>query len=280
MHVRVGCEFRLETTYPTPTVFQVEPRQDGSHRLLREAWQTEPDLQFHTYHDIYDNVCQRVTLPPGHLRISYDALAEVSPDFDEQDPTATQAPIEELPDDTLLFTLPSRYCLSDVLSDPAWQLFGATEPGWARVQAICDWIHENVGFQYGSSTPLTTAAEVYEKRMGVCRDFTHLGVTFCRAMNIPARYVFGYLPDIAVPPPDSPMDFCAWFEAYLGGKWRTFDPRNNIPRVGRIVIGRGRDALDVAMVTSFGFARLENMTVWADEVPAGEARAATISISA
>jgi transglutaminase-like putative cysteine protease len=165
----------------------------------------------------------------------------------------------------LLFTLPSRYCLSDELSDTAWDLFGNTWPGWERVQAVCDWVHQNVRFQYGTSTPRTTAVDVYEKRVGVCRDFAHLALTFCRAMNIPARYTFGYLPDIGVPPPDEPMDFCAWFEAYLGGRWLTFDPRNNTRRVGRVVIGRGRDALDVAMVTTYGSHTLQSMVVWADE---------------
>jgi transglutaminase-like putative cysteine protease len=149
----------------------------------------------------------------------------------------------------------------------AWQLFGTMEPGWARVQAICDWVHSNIRFQYGSSNSLTTAADVCAQGIGVCRDFAHLAVTFCRALHIPARYVFGYLPDIGVPPPDDPMDFCAWIEVYLAGRWWTFDPRNNEPRVGRVLIGRGRDALDVAMVTTFGSPRLAQMTVWADAVP-------------
>ncbi len=181
-------------------------------------------------------------------------------------PDALQLPVEDLPDDVLIYTLPSRFCLSDTLSDMAWQLFGNTEPGWARVQAICDWVHSNIRFQYGSSNSLTTAADICQQGVGVCRDFAHLAVTFCRAMNIPARYVFGYLPDIGVPPPDDPMDFCAWMEVYLGGRWFTFDPRNNQPRIGRVLIGRGRDALDVAMVTSYGSPRLAKMTVWADEV--------------
>ncbi len=194
---------------------------------------------------------------------------------DEIVPEAAQIPVEDLPDDALLYTLPSRYCLSDALSDTAWSLFGGVTPGWPRVQAICDWVHNNVRFQYGSSTPMTTAVDIYEQRVGVCRDFTQLGVTFCRAMNIPARYVFGYLPDIGVPLADSPMDFCAWFEAYLDGRWFTFDPRNNVPRIGRTVIGRGRDALDVAMVTTYGAPRLVTMTVWADEEAGASDQAAT-----
>jgi transglutaminase-like putative cysteine protease len=220
----------------------------------------------HEFSDLYGNACRRFILPGGDLQLRYDALVEVPDDPDELDPDAEQLAVEDLPDETLHFTLPSRYCLSDVLSGTAWELFGGTEPGWGRVQAICDWVHENIRFQYGSSTPLTTAVDVYERRTGVCRDFAHLAVTFCRAMNIPARYVFGYLPDIGVPPPEYPMDFCAWFEAFLGGRWRTFDPRNNERRVGRVVIGRGWDALDVAMVTTYGSHRLLSMVVRADEV--------------
>jgi len=148
----------------------------------------------------------------------------------------------------------------------AGDLFGSSQPGWSRVQAICDWVHDHIRFQLGSSNPLTTALDVYERRVGVCRDLAHLAVTFCRALNIPARYVFGYLPDIGVAPPYAKMDFAAWFEAYVDGHWRTFDPRNNIPRIGRIVIGRGRDALDVAMVTTYGLVDLRRFVVWSNEV--------------
>jgi transglutaminase-like putative cysteine protease len=155
--------------------------------------------------------------------------------------------------------------LSDVLRDQAWELFATTEPGWARVVAVCDWVHDTVQFQPGSSNALTSALDVWQSHTGVCRDFAHLGVTLCRSLNIPARYVFGYLPDIDVPAYE-PMDFCAWFEAYLEDRWWTFDPRNNVPRAGRVVIGRGRDALDVAMVTTYGAPILQVMTVWADQV--------------
>jgi transglutaminase-like putative cysteine protease len=222
----------------------------------------------HTYHDSYGNRCQRILLPIGEHVLYYNALVQVTDAWDEVAFDAPQMPVEDLPDDVLLYTLPSRFCLSDVLSDTAWQLFGNTKPGWERVQAICDWVHTAIRFQYGTSTSFTTAVDVYEQRVGVCRDFAHLAVTFCRALNIPTRYVFGYLPDIGVPPSDEPMDFCAWMEVYLGGRWWTFDPRNNTPRVGRVLIGRGRDALDVAMVTTYGSPTLKQMTVWADEVAA------------
>jgi transglutaminase-like putative cysteine protease len=266
-HVRVGCQIRFELAAPTPAVLQMEPRHDGAHRILRQAWETEPEASLHPYRDLYGNVCYRATMPAGSFRICYDALVEVPAGPDEVVPDATQTPVEQLPDDVLIYTLPSRYCLSDVLSSTAWELFGSTPPGWGRVQAICDWVHDHIRFQYGTSNPLTTALDVYERRVGVCRDLTQVAITFCRALNIPARYVFGYLPDIGVPPSDDKMDFAAWFEAYVDGRWRTFDPRNNTPRVGRIVIGRGRDALDVAMVTTYGLVDLRRFVVWADEAP-------------
>jgi transglutaminase-like putative cysteine protease len=272
MYIRVGCEFRYEATWPTPTVMQVQPHPEGTQRLVREVWEITPPHTLRAYQDIYRNRCQRLLMQPGNIVTRYDALVEVPDQKDTVDPSAVQVPVEELPDDVLLYTLPSRFCLSDVLSDTAWQLFGNTQPGWTRVQAICDWVHNNIRFQYGTSNTLTTAVDVYEQRVGVCRDFTHLAVTFCRALNIPARYVFGYLPDIDVPPSDVPMDFSAWMEVYLAGRWWTFDPRNNdtMPRIGRVLIGRGRDALDVAMVTTYGSPRLERMTVWADQVSADE----------
>jgi transglutaminase-like putative cysteine protease len=268
MHIRVGCEFSYEVTWPTPTVFLVQPLPYAASTVVHDEWKFTTPLPMHHYHDIYGNLCQRLLLPIGEHVLSYDALVEVPDTWDEVAPDAPQHPVEDLPDDVLLYTLPSRFCLSDVLLDTAWQLFGNTKPGWERVQAICDWVHTTIRFQYGASTPLTTAVDIYEQKVGVCRDFTHLAVTFCRALNIPTRYVFGYLPDVGVPPPDAPMDFCAWIEVYLGGRWWTFDPRNNEPRTGRVLIGRGRDALDVAMVTAYGSPTLKQMTVWADEVPA------------
>jgi transglutaminase-like putative cysteine protease len=266
MQIRVGCEFRYEATGSTPAVMQVQPHQEATQLLFNETWQLTPPLALHSFTDLYHNTCQRMVIPPGNQVLRYDATIEVSGQADEVAPDAVQLPVEALPDDVLHYTLPSRFCLSDVLSDRAWELFGAIEPAWVRVQAICDWVHSNIRFQYGASNSLTTATDVYAQGVGVCRDFAHLAVTFCRALNIPARYVFGYLPDIGVPPPDAPMDFCAWMEVYLAGRWWTFDPRNNQPRIGRVLVGRGRDALDVAMITTYGSPRLAQMTVWADEV--------------
>ncbi len=275
MQIKVGCEFRYESTWSTPAVMQVEPHPGATQRILHEAWELSPSLSLHTYADLYDNVCKRMIIPVGTQVMRYDALIEVSDQPDEVALDAIQHPVEELPDDVLIYTLPSRFCLSDALSDMAWQLFGSTLPGWSRVQAICDWVHSNIRFQYGTSNSLTTAADVCAQGVGVCRDFAHLAVTFCRALNIPARYVFGYLPDIGVPVPDDPMDFCAWMEVYLSGRWWTFDPRNNQFRVGRVLVGRGRDALDVAMITTYGAPRLAQMTVWADEVPSTATTVAT-----
>jgi transglutaminase-like putative cysteine protease len=261
----VGCEFKYDVGAATVATVQVRPRSDARHQLVTEAWATEPPVPIDEYADFYGNPVKRVVMPEGRMSMRYDAVVSV-PDEPDPDPTAAeQLAVEEVPGDLLHFTLPSRYCLSDHLMGMAWELFGQTDPSSARVQAICDWVHENIKFQYGTSNPLTTAVDVLEQRKGVCRDLTHIAITFCRALNIPARYVFGYLPDLYVEPPDSPMDFAAWMEVYLGDRWWTFDPRNNARRVGRVLIGRGRDALDVAMVTTFGPASFKSMVVWADK---------------
>jgi transglutaminase-like putative cysteine protease len=266
LNVRVGCEIGFEFASPTPGVFLVRPEDGGRHHLVREAWSTQPDESYHDYTDHFGNSCRRVTLPAGAVSIRYDAIVRTSRDLDAVDWDAEQHYVQDLPDEALVYTLPSRYCLSDVLAGPAMDLFGSAPRGRGCVQAICDWVHDHIAFSAELSTPLTTAVDVFESGRGVCRDYAHLAITFCRAMNIPARYVFGYLPDIDVPPPYPTMDFCAWFEAYLGGMWWTFDPRNNQARKGRIRIASGRDALDVAMVTTYGSTRLTTMTVWADEV--------------
>jgi transglutaminase-like putative cysteine protease len=265
LKIDVGCEFKYEVAVPTPAIFMVRPEAHDEQVLLSEEWSLEPHSPFHDYRDLYGNICRRTTLPAGRSTVHYRAQLEISNELDRYAPDAGQESTEELPDDVLIYTLPSRYCVSDLLGAEAWRLFGATRPGWARVQAICDFVHDHLRFSYGTSTPFTTALDVYQNRAGVCRDFAHLAVTFARAMNIPCRYAFGYLPDIDVPPPTSPMDFCAWFEAFLDGQWWTFDARNNERRRGRAVIARGRDALDVAMVTTYGQAFLQQMTVFADK---------------
>jgi transglutaminase-like putative cysteine protease len=263
MLVRIGCQFQYEAAEVTPSLWQVRPHPDDDHRIVTETW--EPPAPSRTYFDAYGNACERLSLPAGRSILRYDATVEVTSDFDGADKGAAAVAIEDLPDEAFVYLLPSRFCWPDMLHDPAWELFESVEPGWARVQAVCDWVHDHVRYEVGASTALTTAHDVWRTRVGVCRDLTQLGITLCRALNVPARYVAGYLPDIAVTPPELPMDFCSWFEAWLDGRWWTFDPRNNERRVGRVVIARGRDALDAAMVTTWGPAELQTMTVWADE---------------
>jgi transglutaminase-like putative cysteine protease len=264
--LRVGCEFVYLAEVPTPALAQVEPAEAGPGHLLTASWTTDPHLPQTSYTDLYGNSCQRVVLPAGRSTVTYDARVSVPDATEDVDLDAAETPVVDLPDSALLYTLPSRYVVPDVLGDEAWKLFGSLAPGYRRVQAICDHVNGALRFAYGSSTPLTTAAEVADAGVGVCRDFTHLALSYTRALNIPARYVFGYLPDMDVEPVPDPMDFAAWMEVFLDGTWWTFDPRNNRPRKGRVVIGRGRDALDVAMVTTYGGPLLERMDVWAEEV--------------
>jgi transglutaminase-like putative cysteine protease len=283
--VQVGCDFTYLAAIDTPVVFQVQPRwaapvvsdrpvvldkpvvPDEYVVVDHERWSVQPLMELRRYTDLYGNPCARAVLPAGRSSVGYHAVAGVPDATEDADEDAAQAAPDALPDDTLIYTLPSRYCLPDVLGDEAWARFGALPADYRRVQAICDYVHGHLEFRYGSSTPLSTAADVNAAGRGVCRDFTHLAISFCRALNIPARYVFGYLPDMDVPPDPAPMDFAAWMEVWLGGRWWTFDPRNNMRRKGRVVIGRGRDASDVAMATTFGGPILESMVVQAEEAP-------------
>lgn len=268
MRVRVGCDFGWDTDGAVPTVVIVRPRPDIEPKVVHESRWIEPNVPLHEYTDAFGNVCWRMVLPGGPVNVRYDAVVEMSREPDLVVPDARIHPVEELPDDVLVHTLPSRFVESDLLVDRAWELFGSTPQTWARVQAVCDHVHQHITFGYGTSSPTLTAAQILENGRGVCRDFALLAIAFCRALNIPARYTFGYLPDIDVPDPGVPMDFHTWFEAYLGGRWYTFDARFNTPRIGRIVVGRGRDAVDVALSTSYGNARLTKFVVWADEVTA------------
>jgi transglutaminase-like putative cysteine protease len=263
--VLVGCDFVESSQFPVSAVFQVEPLESQSIKIVSAEWTTEPTLDSHVYRDIYRNPCRRLTVPVGRSVMSYRATILVPDATEDVDLSAPECLPAELPDEVLLYTLPSRYCLPDVLGQEAWTRFGSVDPGYGRVQAICDYVHNHLRFAYGSSTARTTAADVHESRYGVCRDFTHLAVSLCRALNIPARYVFGYLPEIEVEKRGIPMDFAAWMEVWLGDRWWTFDPRNNQPRKGRVLIGRGRDAADVAMLTTFGAPYLQSMTVIAEE---------------
>jgi len=262
----VGCDFTYEAAIPTLAIFQVQPARSAELRVRSEAWSSTPPLSLRGFTDLYGNPCTRVVLPIGTSIFRYSAGVDVADATEDADELARELAPEELPDDTLMYTLPSRYCLPDVLGDEAWARFGSRPRGYRRVQAICDYVHSHLTFRYGSSTAWSTAADVNSTRLGVCRDFTHLAISFCRALNIPARYVFGYLPDLDVPVDPAPMDFAAWMEVWLEDRWWTFDPRNNARRKGRVLIGRGRDASDVAMATTFGGPLLDSMTVRAEEV--------------
>ncbi|MDP2710517.1 MAG: transglutaminase family protein [Solirubrobacteraceae bacterium] len=259
----VGCEFELEVAQPVSAVLQVAPRADPRVQMHREAWDTEID--HHGYLDGYGNRCERFLIDAGTWRVAYGADLRLTGASDLIEPDTPETPVASLPDDVLNYVMPSRFCLPDELGHEAWQLFGALTPGWSRVQAIVDYVHDHLAFTPGGSNPWTTATDAYRAGQGVCRDYAHLAITFCRAMNIPARYVFGYIPDIDCAPPEEAMDFAAWFEAYLDGRWHTFDARNNTRRVGRVVVGCGRDAVDVALITSFGALTLTSFTVQADE---------------
>ena len=225
-----------------------------------------PSVSISGYRDGYGNWCSRFLAPTGRVLISTDSVVRDSGQPDPVVPDAEQVRVEQLPEEALVFLLASRFCDSDRVLDLAWTLFGETAPGWARVQAICDFVHQHIAFGYEHARVTRTASEAYQERCGVCRDFAHLGVAFCRALNIPARYCTGYLSDLGTPLPHPPGDFAAWFEAYLGGRWLTFDPRNNAPRVGRILLARGRDAADVAITTTFGPNTLQGFRVWTDEI--------------
>jgi transglutaminase-like putative cysteine protease len=264
--VRIGCDFVYDAQVDTPTVFQVTPLGVDGVVIEGERWTITPAQDTHEYRDIYGNRCQRMILPAGRSQFVYEAVANVPDEPEAVDHSAPELSPRALPDDVLVYLMPSRYCLPDMLGNEAWARFSNLTPGYTRVQAICQHVNDHLQFAYGSSSPTSTAVDVNASGFGVCRDFTHLAITFCRAMNIPARYVFGYLPDMDVPVDPAPMDFAAWMEVWLGDRWWTFDPRNNRLRKGRILIGRGRDASDVAMVTSFGGPMLQSMSVIANEI--------------
>jgi len=272
MQIRVGYELIYELPRPTPMILTLNIHYTRASDLVRpDHMLTYPSVPITSYRDSFGNWCNRIVAPQGRMRITADAVVNDTGTPDAFSPRAEQVLVQELPEETLIFLLGSRYCETDRLSETAWNLFAQAPTGWGRVQAICDFVHRHLTFGYEYARSTKTAWEAYGERRGVCRDFAHLAIALCRCMNIPARYCAGYLGDIGVPPSDAPMDFAGWFEAYLGGGWHTFDPRNNVPRTGRILIARGRDAADVAITTTFGPNKLESFRVWTDEV-AGPAR--------
>jgi transglutaminase-like putative cysteine protease len=268
MQFRTGYELIYSFPQPTPVILVVNVHSSRiADMAVPDVLQTDPAVPITAYHDGFGNYCHRLMAPAGRLRLTANGVVNDSGLPDQNEFAAGQATVQDLPEEVLVFLLGSRYCETDLLSGTAWQLFSQTQPGHARVQAICDYVHNHIRFNYQNARATRTAAEAWREGTGVCRDYAHLAVTFCRAMNIPARYCTGYLSDAGTAPPYGVGDFAAWFEAYIGGRWHLFDPRNNTPRIGRILMARGRDAADVAIATTFGPNILESFTVWTEELP-------------
>jgi transglutaminase-like putative cysteine protease len=267
MLIRLGYELVYEFAQDTPMILNLNVHYSRSQDLVRaDTIVTDPLVPLSMYRDAFGNWCTRLVAPAGTFRVTADGLISDSGVAEAALPHAFEHTVPSLPDETLAYLLPSRYCETELLSPAAWSMFGSMMPGWNRVQAVVDYVHGLLAFDYQSARPTKTAWEAFNEKRGVCRDYAHLAIAMCRALNIPARYCTGYLGDIAVPPMNAPMDFAGWFEAYLGGAWHTFDPRNNQRRVGRVLIARGRDAADVAISMTFGPNTLAKFQVWADEV--------------
>jgi transglutaminase-like putative cysteine protease len=267
MKIRFGYELAYQCQQPVPMILMLRVHSSRLPDLIRpDLLTTDPIVPLEAYTDGFGNTCIRLVAPVGGLRLTADGLIQ---DSGLPEPIVTEAqefPVEALPHDALVYLLGSRYCETERLMDEAWSRFGSLQPGWSRVQAVCDFAHRHIAFGYHFARPTKTASDVYTERQGVCRDYAHLAITLLRCLNIPARYCTGYLGDIGVPVSDAPMDFAGWLEAYIGGAWHTFDPRNNQRRIGRILIARGRDAADVAISTAFGPNQLQLFRVWTDEV--------------
>jgi transglutaminase-like putative cysteine protease len=267
MQIRVGYELTYDCPQPTPMVLMLNIHHTRAGDIIvPDRMIAEPIVPMAAYRDGFGNWCTRIVAPAGRLRLSTDALVNDTGEPDSIARAEYQHAVEDLPEEWLVYLLGSRYCETDRLTSIAWDLFGTSPTGARRIQAICDYVHRHITFSYQDARSTRTAWEAFQEGKGVCRDYAHLAIAFCRCMNIPARYCTGYLGDIGIPPPYGPMDFAAWFEAYIGGRWHTFDARNNIPRIGRVLIARGRDATDVAISNTFGPNTLAGFTVWTDEV--------------
>jgi transglutaminase-like putative cysteine protease len=265
--IRVGYDIVFEHPQPTPIIAMLHLHPSCRAQIRRDEYLlVDPQVPLGNYVDGFGNRCSRLTSPAGQLRFWNDAVLEDDGRPETHSLFARQHEIHELPYDAIEFLIASRYCEVDRMVETAWQLFGAVPAGWARVQAVCDYVHGLIRFDYLQARKTRSAFEAHAEGVGVCRDFAHLAITLCRCLNIPARYCTGYLGDIGVPAVPSPMDFSAWFEVYLGNTWHTMDARHNVPRVGRVLMARGRDAADVALLTSFGASRLQRFNVWCDEV--------------
>ncbi len=268
MLISLGYELIYRCPQPTPMILNLNVHYTRAADLVRaDNMSTDPWVPLTLYRDGFGNWCTRLVAPAGRTRITADAIIKDRGLADLVTPDARQLNVDQLPEETLVYLLGSRYCDTESLSSVAWTQFGNVAPGWPRVQAVCDFVNRHITFGYRFARPTKTASEAFHERQGVCRDYAHLAITFCRCLNIPARYCTGYLGDIDVLPTDAPMDFAGWFEVYLGDSWHTFDARNNQPRVGRVLIARGRDAADVAISMTFGPNVLEGFRVWTDEIP-------------
>lgn len=268
MRLRLGCEMTWDLAAPTPMIALLHVHPSRAAWLVEpDRLRTDPALETEGYRDVFGNWCSRLLAPAGTFSIGTDGVVEVDETPDVQVMDAHQHAIEDLPSDALQFLLGSRYCETDRMMDEAFRLFGHTAPGWERVNAICEYVHNHIRFDYADARATRTAWEAHQEGRGVCRDFAHLAATFCRCMNIPTRYCNGYISDIGLPPPYPPMDFAAWIECFIGGRWHTFDPRNFAPRVGRVLVSRGRDAADVPLTHTFGAANLTGFRVWMDPLP-------------
>jgi transglutaminase-like putative cysteine protease len=266
LRIHVGCELTFDLPQTTPMIATLNVHSSRVSDLEQpDHLITRPSVPVQGYRDSFGNWCNRLVAPAGAFSLRTETIVRDSGLRDPVELNALQQQVQNLPADTLLYLLGSRYCETDRLSDEAWRRFGPTPLGWPRVQAICDFVHDHITFGYEHSRATRTAFEAFEERRGVCRDFAHLALTFCRCLNIPARYCTGYITDIGEPPPYSAMDFAAWIEVYLGDRWHTFDPRNNAPRIGRILIAHGRDAADVPLTHMFGPGTLSGFRVWAEE---------------
>jgi transglutaminase-like putative cysteine protease len=264
--VRVGCHVVYETSAPTAMLVVLRPRSDEHQRVQQQQLTFTPHLSSYDFQDSHGNLTDRAVLQPGENILHHDALVSVSSLPDNQMPMGPILPVQQLPPDVLRYTLPSRYCDSDKLLNFAWKHFGNIENGLPRVQAICNWVHNNIEYRFGAGRSDSCASEILIQRFGVCRDFAHVAISLCRAFNLPARYVTGHLPDIGFRDPGSPMDFHAYFEVYLGQSWITFDARFNVPRTGRVKVAQGLDAVDGAFSTIYGEANLKWFEVWAYQV--------------
>lgn len=268
MRLSLGCSMSFDFPQTTPLMAMLNVHFSRASDLERpDLLVTSPSVPIEGYRDLFGNWCNRLVAPPGRFTLGTDTVIRDDSQPESANYALEQHPVPSLPSDTLVFLLGSRYCDTDLLSNDAWRLFGQTPPGWARVQAVCDYVHRHLAFNYQDARPTRTAAEAWHEARGVCRDFAHLAIAFCRCLNIPARYCTGYISDVGLAPPYGIPDFAAWMEVYLGGSWHVFDPRNNAPRWGRILIAHGRDAADVPLTHIFGPGLLVEFRVWTDEIP-------------